>query len=255
MSLRFRGEELLFAGPDPGGSALPLHTADWPAFKRAAGFKVLGGDKTWVAPQRSWAEDIPPLDLDVAPYTVVLLDRGVRMTSSICRETGLQVRREVVLLGQDKLRLREQIINMSLNTVSWGIWNVTQVPRPFTVWFPCGRKAFRSYYEEDPTLPPCRTTLLERDGWVGVPCVEGELFKFGGNLTQGLCRLVKPCAGGDIIWERTFAVDQGASYAHRATVEVFNTDRYGYGEVEIHSPLAVLPPGKDAILEQTWFFR
>lgn len=61
------------------------------------GFPLWGGDKTWVAPQARWIDRVPFPDLDSGDCELELWPDGhhamARMTSPVCRETGMQVTR------------------------------------------------------------------------------------------------------------------------------------------------------------------
>src|SRR5437867_1559681 len=64
-----------------------------------------GGWKTWIAPQERWpgGRATPPRDLDEGKYTIEEAGEGrapsasrlVRLRSPICRETGLEIVREI----------------------------------------------------------------------------------------------------------------------------------------------------------------
>ena len=78
ISLKFNGEELLFVDPNHCGETFDFSSvSDLAAEKRKLGFRVWGGDKTWVAPETAWIESIPPLDLDAMPYSVELEENAV----------------------------------------------------------------------------------------------------------------------------------------------------------------------------------
>ncbi len=71
ISLAHEGTELLFVQQEHLGEVFDLDGAtDLRALKRRLGFRLWGGDKTWIAPQSSWWEGIPPLDLDAGRYRV-----------------------------------------------------------------------------------------------------------------------------------------------------------------------------------------
>ncbi len=259
LSLVAFGEELFFSnnsctGDRPGFPSGSVSEDEWRAFKRYYGFKLFGGDKTWVSPEYSWWERIPPLELDAGQYCMEQLKDTVVMTSPHCRETGLQIVRTVRLDPIGKVFLKEEIVNISDRPVTRGIWNVSQVLRPFTVFFPGAVEQFRSYNYQDPTLPSHSVTLIGHKGLTGIPCQFTECYKFGGIPSDGYSILFKPILSGRIVWERWFKVYPDRPYAHNSAVEVFNSHLYNYGEVEIHSPLATLGPGERLNFEQEWAF-
>ncbi len=255
MSLQFRGQELLYA-PVISKSELPLlppgDIADLAAFKRSFGFQIFGGDKTWVAPEWDWVEKVPPLDLDAGPYAFESKKDGCIMTSRVCRETGLQVVRQVGFLEGGDIALVEILRNKTDHPVLRSVWNVTQVARPFDVLMPAQAKDIRSYHYDDKTLLDPGLVPFEKDGWVVIPCRDDVCFKFGGLLREGRAVVMKDTPQGMVIFARVFDISKDERYAHRSMLEVFNSSRYPYGEVEVHGTLKPIPPGGEVVLNQLW---
>lgn len=261
IALRVFGQELLWPGDplyDPGRfeptSSGVVPEPEWRAFKRRCGFCLSGGDRTWIAPENKWWEKIPPLELDAGRYAERATGDTVVMTSPACRETGLRLVRTVRLADDGDVYLRDEIVNVTDGPITRGIWNVTRVQRPFTVYFSGSIGQWRSYHLQDPTLPVPSVQLIDHQGQVGVPCVLKECYKFGGMPVEGFSRLVKKTDIGDIAWDRDFKVYSGQPYAHDSAVEVFNSHLADYGEVELHSPLYTLGPGERAAFDQRWRF-
>jgi hypothetical protein len=255
MSLQFRGQELFYAQVERKGG-LPLlpqgEIPDLAAFKRSFGFQFFGGDKTWVAPESAWLEKIPPLDLDAGRYAFEQKKDGCVMTSPVCRETGLQIVRQVGFLEGGDIGLIETLRNKTDRPVTRGIWNVTQVARPFDVFIPAEMKAIRSYHYDDAGLPDPGLIPFEKDGWVVIPCRNDLCFKFGGLIREGRVAVIKETPQGMVIFARVFDIAQGKPYAHNSMLEVYNSSRYPYGEVEIHAPLTIIAPGGEVSLTQMW---
>jgi hypothetical protein len=255
MSLCFRGQELLYA-PIDSKKELPVlpeaGVPDLAAFKRSFGFRIFGGDKTWVAPEAEWLEKIPPLDLDAGRYAFEHTKDACVMTSPVCRETGLQVVRQVVFLEGGDIALIETLRNKTDHAVTRSIWNVTQIARPFDVFIPAEARAIRSYYHEDATLPDPGFIPFEKDGWAVIPCRNDMCFKFGGLIREGRTAVIKETPEGMVIFARVFDIAHDRPYAHRSMVEVFNSSRYPYGEVEVHGALTAIPSGGEVSLSQLW---
>ena len=256
MSLGFRGEELLYA-PKPGEVVLPALEAveDLAAFKRALAFPIFGGDKTWVAPERAWLEGAPPVDLDAGTYTCQEQEDACVMTSPVCRETGLQIIRRIAFLsgGVDgDIALVETLRNMSDRPAGRSVWNVTQVQKPFDVYLPVVPGGLRSYHHDNASLPDPGFCPEEKDGWARIPCRHDVCFKFGGILREGHAVVMKETPRGTVVFTRLFEIAPGAPYAHQSMAEVFNSPRYPYGEMEVHAPLALIPPGGEVSLTQLW---
>jgi hypothetical protein len=253
LSLTYCGEELLYVHLPEAGRVFDLSPqSDLKAFKEQFGFRIFGGDKTWVAPESEWLAKIPPLDLDVGRYRLEQLDGWAVLTSLVCRETGLQIIRRVRLEYDGTIRLQEEFHNATDRPILKGIWNVTQVRKPFDVFLPADEGAIRSYYCEDPTLPHPGQEVEYDGGWAKVPCRSSVCFKFGGMLREGRLVLLRPAANGVIFFAREFEYDPDARYAHRSAVEVFNSAQFAYGEVEVHAPWVTVPHRGFISFRQTW---
>ncbi len=258
ISLRYEGREFLFSDKEHLGETFEFPAdIDLAARKRELGFRLWGGDKTWVAPQNEWLEKTPPLELDAGNYALTWEDKTAVMTSPVCRETGLRIVRKVHIDEEQTVHLSEEFQNTTADKViRKGIWNVTQVARPCTFFIPANKGTFRSYHQDDPTLPQVEDIFREADGWVEVPCRTPTLFKCGGIPNEGQVLVRMPLGGPkELVWLKTFTLDVHAQYAHGSAVEVFNSDRLNYAEVEIHAPLVSLDPGASCRFEQQWRFR
>ena len=258
MSLRYRGEELLYVHLPEKGKVYDLPgIADIVAFKKGLGFKIIGGDKTWVAPEKDWAHRAPPLDLDIGRWSVekriaTEAFSSVRLISLVCRETGLQLARQVDLFRDGKIVVQEELFNRNPFAVRKGLWNVTQVPKPFEVYVRAELSGVRSYYHEDATLPKNDVRPQRIGDWVSIPASGDVCYKFGALLTQGRAVLVSDTAQGPVAWGRRFLHDSRAVYAHGSQVEVFNSAEFPYGELEVHSPFITIPSGGRLSAVQQW---
>ncbi len=253
MSLVFAGLELLFS-PPAFPLEVPCANADLRSFKRRTGFLLPGGSKVWPAPEKEWWEGMPPVDLDRAPFSVVEDAESVVLTSPVCRETGLRVTRRISFLEYNRLGVTEIFENAGNVPVNKGLWTVTQVPRPFDVYFPCSTQCIRSYHTHDSTLPDPGQQAETCGAWSHLPVHSGVCFKFGAWYSPGAVLLLKKSAQGMISFLKSFPVDISRSYAHSSVVEVFNSASAPYGELEIHSPVQSLLPGERAVFSQKWYF-
>jgi hypothetical protein len=253
MSLAFGGEELLYAHEPEFGKIYDFsRVADLKMFKKEFGFRILGGDKTWVAPEYEWIERIPPLELDAGSYDWRETGDEIIMTSPVCRETGLQVTRRIRLGLESEIHLQEDLYNATTLPVTKGIWNVTQIKKPFDVLVPAGLSDVRSYHYEDDTLPSPGIAPRKEGEWVRIPCLGKVCYKFGAMLCEGQAVVIKDTPRGRVRWSRSFAIDPSVPYAHSSMVEVFNSALFDYGECEIHSPLYQIPPGGRVSFKQSW---
>ncbi len=256
MSLTFRGEELFYVHTDEAGVPFDLSgIEDLAVFKAGFGFRLFGGDKTWVAPEQDWLHRSPPVDLDAGRYALEQRDGTCVMTSPVCRETGLAVVRRVRLEDNGTVRLEEEFLNTTGCPLLKGIWNVTQIVRPFDVYLPADPSAIRSYYLEDPTLPDPGQVVEPQGDWSRIRCRSSVCFKFGGIPRAGRVFVVRPSGDGSLAFAREFELSAGGQYAHRSAVEVFNSSRFPYGELELHAPLRPIPPGGAERFRQSWRLR
>jgi len=252
ISLTHRGEELFFVQPEFQGEVVDLKIVDdLRAKKKELGFRLWGGDKTWVAPQELWWEKIPPLDLDAGQYDIKVGFCDVTMTSPICRETGLQIIRRVELKGDGTVILDQTFHNAGNKPIERGIWDVTQILRPFEVHLPASKDNFRAYNDEG-LVEDAQTKIEEQEGWIKISCNDATHFKFGGLIDQGKVTALRQKGNEGIKFVRTFEIDANSNYAHQAMVEVYNSPQYPYCEIEVHAPLVRLERGENFSHRQEW---
>ena len=148
MRLAWQGEDLIFTHPDFRGRVEPVaQVEDVHAAKQRIGFRLWGGEKTWLAPQGRWTDGVPFVDLDSGAYTVdILADTAeqvcVRMTSPVCRETGVQIVRTVTAQGERAcVKVAHELVNTSSRPVEWGLWSVSQFLKPACIYLPRRRNS------------------------------------------------------------------------------------------------------------------
>jgi hypothetical protein len=254
-SIKQRGDELLFLHDEHMAEPLDVASArDLAAEKRRLGFRLWGGDKTWVAPQSQWSEAIPPLDLDAGRYTWRHEGKAIVMESPECRETRIRVVRRVELFSNGDLLLDEKLVNVGKREVTRGIWNVTQMLRPFDVYLPVAVDGVRGYPDEGDSVAIRDEVLVARDGWTAVPCRAPRHFKFGGIAERGVVVALRSGASETLAHVRRFDLQPGSRFAHDSSVEVYNSPAHEYLEIEVHAPLKTLAPGAFTHQRQTWRF-
>ncbi len=253
ISLSYDGEEIFFVQKEFAGEVFDFsQVTALRAEKTKLGFRVWGGDKTWLAPQKDWWGGTPPLELDAGRYQTTLADNKISMVSPICRETGLQITRTVSMNQNGVISLGQEICNKGKAVVHKGIWNVTQLCRPFDVFLPTTKDKLRSYHEEDLTLPSHHIVVREVDGWSCVPCHDNQLFKFGGMVNMGAVLCLQKNKNGLLAYLKVFDVELDADYLHRSVVEVFNAMDHNYLEVETHASTVHLKPDQSSRHNQVW---
>lgn len=259
MSLICHGQELFFVQDQYKGAVCRFEDVkDLQQEKQRLGFRYWGGDKTWVAPQESWLGQTPPLELDAGPYQIKPKSNGVELTSLPCRETGLQIIRDISFRDDQTIVLNQIFRNISSTVVTWGIWNVTQLLRPFAVYLPAKKEQIRVYRGTD-LIEDVGHKMSINDDWVKVNCDDNTCFKVGGMIDQGEIVALRHVytnnqskQGQTIALVRSFDIASNAAYAHDAMAEVYNSAQYNYLEVEVHAPIQALKPDEECSHSQIW---
>ncbi|MDB2613670.1 DUF4380 domain-containing protein [Chlamydiales bacterium] len=253
ISLTFKGEELLFSQKEHQGETFSFsHKFNIREKKKELGFRLWGGDKTWVSPQNAWWEGVPPLELDAGQYTCQIDGSKVIMTSPICHETGIQITRSITLQEEGIILLDESFYNSTDQEIQKGIWNVTQVMRPFNVFIPIERDLIKPYPEEGDSVNLINQVI---HGDSQIECREPIHFKYGALPKRGLLITYREKQEKTLTWIRTFSVNPNGHYAHNASVEVYNSPTYPYLEVEVHAPLTPIPPNRRVSHQQKWYIQ
>lgn len=254
ISLTHQGEELLFVQNEFKGEIYDLDIIeDLRSKKLDFGFRLWGGDKTWVAPQQDWWEAIPPIDLDAGQYSTKINGNIVEMQSPVCRETGLRIIRKVSL-DDGVVRLKQTFRNETDNTIRRGIWNVTQVKRPFDVYLPASGNNIKAYRDEG-LNEDASHKISQEDKLFKVSCDDNTHFKVGGFVDEGMIVALRKTEEGALAFIRSFDIEPNGQYAHDASVEIYNSPKHDYLEIEVHAPLVSLEKGQESTHSQTWVLK
>jgi hypothetical protein len=255
MSMRWRGRELSFVHPDHAGRRVPIAGVDPGARKRTLGFIHWGGDKTWIAPQDEWSDELPFLDLDSGEYTIDIARRDpdgahVTLRSPACRELGVRLSRTVrVPAAGDWFEVEHVLENASPVPVTRGLWDVHQIRGPGIAYVPRRRagSAFRDgvkAYPAEGHSEGARADIVRlMDGVAAIDCRVPRWFKFGVDAEEGWALGVVETASGLVGYVKEVPVVGGAAYGHGCVVEVYDCPHHPYFELEAHGPVTTLPPG------------
>jgi hypothetical protein len=259
MRFAWEGENLLFTHPDFRGCIEPIdQVEDVHVAKRQMGFRLWGGEKTWLAPQDRWTDGVPFLDLDSGAYTIdIVADTAeqvcVRMTSPVCRETGVQIVRTVTVRGEQAcVQVAHELVNTSSHPVTWGLWSVSQFLKPASVYLPrghhsCHPDGVKTFIEEGQSSQVRAQMVQAIGGLAQIRCQDAVAFKFGVDATEGwLFSICDRPDHGPIGYLTTYPVFANQPYGHACSAEVYNSDHLPYFEIEVHSPLLCLAPGERA---------
>lgn len=264
VGMGWRHHNLAFTLPALQGRLLSItETRDVRAYKRSLGFIYWGGDKTWLAPQGRWSDQLPFLDLDsgvygwqveqAAPTEVV-----VRMTSPICRETGMQITRTVAISAhQPGWWVTHSLKNCSDQTAEWALWDVSMVYRPGQVYLPKRMDSshphgVKTFPEEGESVTARGSVVTELGGLAVINCSEPRKFKFGVDAEPGWALGIFDAGEVGLIghFKQFQGLTPGGYYAHGCTAEVYNSHEYPYLELELHSPVVQLKPKARFVVQE-----
>jgi hypothetical protein len=261
--MNWRGHDLCFTLPDREGQVEDvLSVQDVHAKKREMGFPLWGGDKTWLSPQTRWTDGVPFLDLDSGAYDLTVERDGtdavvVRMTSQVCRETGIQITRTVtVSSGSQEWIVTHQLINRSSSEVQWGVWDVNMVLKSGKVYLPKNTDSpypdgVKTFDEEGESIQVRGKAVGKLGNLAVIHCADTKAFKFGVDAQEGWMLGILDVAGlGLVGYRKQVPVYRDKLYGHGCIAEIYNSDRYPYFEMEIHGPVVSLQPGEIFELEE-----
>ena len=263
VSLKLDSVEVLFSMQELRGRRVDLsRTTDVRWKKRNLGWLNYGGYKTWLAPQESWTYGIPFLDLDSGSYDVEVEESSegavVRLTSPVCRETGMKLTREISLLGNGRVNIEQGMINQSNQVASWGLWDVTQVRGPGMAVLPVADSSrfqggLKAYAGEGRSPKVLDQFVKLSEGLANVTCQEVEPFKYGTDSMEGwILGLLDVREQNWLAFLKLYDPVPHATYPHETTAEVYDSGSYPYFELEVHSPQMTLMPGDVYSYAETW---
>ena len=263
LSLSLDGVEAFFSLAKLHGRRVNLdQVKDVRAAKRDLGWLHFGGYKTWLAPQNRWTDALPFLDLDSGAYTIEF-DEGpsssiIHLTSLICRETGMQLRRSLLLNHDGSVTVEQAMTNQSDRPAAWGLWDVTQVAGPGKAILPIATNSRFSggikAYETEGRSPEVIDQFVERTaGLATVSCSQVESFKYGTDSAAGwLLGLLDRRPDHWLAYLKLIEPQPDGDYPHQAIAEVYDSAALPYFELEVHSPLQHLVPGATYSCKETW---
>lgn len=225
------------------------------------GFPLWGGDKTWLAPQARWIDRVPFPDLDSGTYDLELWPDGdqaaARMTSPVCRDTGIQITRTLRIAdGAESWLVTHRLFNAGLQPATWAAWGVTMVPRPGAVYLPCSPSSPHpggvKVFTDEGDSSALQGQVVERLGGLAVVRCDGDRkYKFGVDAGEGWMLGVADAGPAGLAgYLKRVEAFPGRAYGHGCVAEVFNSDRHPYFEMEIHGPLVTLEPGETFDIEE-----
>lgn len=83
------------------------------------------GSTFWPSPQSAWGWP-PPQTLDKSPYQAAVKNNTVILTSDICPQTGLQLRKQFELFG-DRLLVTYTMLNARSQELTFAPWEISRI--------------------------------------------------------------------------------------------------------------------------------
>jgi len=159
--------------------------------------------------------------------------------------------RRVELLRDGTVVLDQTFRNETEKSIKKGIWNVTQILRPFEVCVLSGANKIHAYKKNvyDKKVENYRS---QKDGVTIVSCHDNAHFKFGGLVDRGIVAAIRYAKNETLVFAKFFKLDFKARYAHDSVVEVYNSSKFNYCETEVHAPLTTIRPGEEVSHRQIW---
>lgn len=256
--LRYDDEDITFVNGDLAGRADDVAAIeDVRAAKRERGFVLWGGDKTWLAPQHEWTEEVPFIDLDSGAYELSIdEDRTTAtMASPVCRETGVQIERALTLgIRPGTWRVSHTLRNRGAAVVAWAPWIVAMILRPATVFLPTRAasrysRGVRTFANEGDSTRVRDRVLSFSDDIAMFSCREPLKFKYGSDANSGWVLAVIETGQGRLLgFRKSIPTFHPQRYGHGCVAEVFNSSDFDYFEMELHGPVVTLRPGESFTL-------
>jgi hypothetical protein len=249
--------EFLYTIPELKGKKYNLEgILDIESYRRDLDYTPAGGYKTWLAPQSEW-EWPPYLDLAIGDYEVeyeVKDDRlDFKLISPQCRETGIRLTREISLFaGQKELVIDQGMKNHSTEIKEFGLWDVTQLKGQGRVVFPIESEEDIAILGQGEDKSEIEIRQVNSDLFAIVNCQGKQEFKVGTSYSAGWILTVVDTAEKKLGYLKEFPVFADASFGHGCAVEVFDTYKYNYFEVEVHGPLIELDSGVETSFVEEW---
>jgi len=250
MSIEYAGIELCFINPALEGLLAEEDPQRWRHLCGDWTFPLWGGGKTWVSPESHWPDGCPQRDLDSGAYQVLRtwqdeVSAGIELQSPVCRQSGLQIRRKIFINGGEAFwKVEHTLINTTVHTVHYGIWDVLMLRRPghVAVEWAADIGEFREISGQGAPDDLAEQGLITTTtGHASVLCQQARQFKVGIAGTSGLLSVELDLPEGRVRYWRIAPVSPSLPYAHGHPIEVFNAPDLPYFEIESHSPLATLP--------------
>ncbi len=216
----------------------------------------IGGFKNWIAPQAIWTWP-PYIDLEFGKYAINIDNDGeyakIEVISPICRESKIQFKRIISLPASYKsINIKQQMINCGQETKNLGVWDVTQVVDHGKVIFAVPNKE-TDIVEMVKHYKDIEYISCDNVEYAVIECRNKTEFKIGTRSSHNWVLTLKEIGNFLYGYLKIFDKFSGDSkFGHECVVEVYDSEKYNYFEVEVHSPVKEILPGKSISLNEVW---
>ena len=232
----------------------------WTATRHKFGareWKNYGGAKTWPSPQNAWPALIgrkwpPPEMWENTAKSEVLTGGTVRLTSATDPATGTRLVREFGLADDGDLTISQTVEKLTGQSVTLGMWSVTQTEVPDFVLMPRADSANGYRWLDKPDVEPPITTWA--NGVLRVSPTTSVPSDLAADASQAWMVSV---INGTAFSQRSVMVTDGAdnsNYKGTFPVAFYCTgpQKQPYSEVELLSPLHRFQVGSRLREIQSW---
>ena len=258
VSYTYKEHEFLYTIPELKGGKYNLEgIVDIESYRKDLAYVPAGGYKTWLAPQSKWGWP-PYLDLAIGDYEVAYevdeKELKFEVKSPCCRETGMRLTRTIFLNKEDKkVRIKQGMKNSnSDNKQEYGLWDVTQVQGSGQVIFPLQSKEDLIFLNQSQSDSIVEIIEVEQQLLAVVDCQGQQEFKLGTSFSAGWMLTVLETPNRKLGYLKEFPVFVEATFGHECALEVFDTYKYDYFEVEVHGPVKELKPKQSTSFTEEW---
>jgi hypothetical protein len=206
-----------------------------------------GGDKLWIAPEKKAMKEGWSYNFDNSPWKVeVISSSEINFIGPPVPLVGIKFSRNIKIYpDSSRVKIIETMENVSEHSVSWSIWNVSQVNPLGKVFFPLPKDKKVTYlFKKDP-----KDNQYQLKDDIFYVQYQGKCGKLGA-ASPGWIAYSKD----NIVFTKKFTYFPNENYPdNNSSVEVFTSNNYV--ETEVLSPIKDLKPGQKYSFTQNWYLE
>ena len=241
-----------------GGDNLLWVSPEEQAKPADAGYRNVGGDKVWPAPQMLWRSATghngwpPDGVIDGQPWRVVSRSEASATIESRPSDAyGIVVRRSFTLDRElPRVLIDNHIERVAANPFPVTVWSVSQIRRPEEIRLHldpaghAGQPVYRRFGWGKSEVAADRTGMAVRDDYLAFdppPAGEMKVGSMGGWIEADLDGLV---------WRQEIEYDMEGAYLEATSLQAYSTAEYC--ELELLSPMKQLKAGETLTCRVVW---